>query len=126
VRLPIDRCSSRCVARRIKLKERLFLAATTEDCEKLRFDFLRHVSSTRGRFACEEERVWPCTIGLNEKGGMNDEEEFEKYIDYSIVPLYLDLEDTPGKRSPEVDEVGAVYLWIDLLRQGLSDIKSRV
>ena len=25
-RLPIDRCSSRCIAKRIKLKERLFLA----------------------------------------------------------------------------------------------------
>ena len=69
----------------------------TEEREKLRFDFLHHVSSTRGRFGCEEERVWPCTIGLNEKGGMNDE-EFDKYIDNSIVPLYPDLEDTQGKR----------------------------
>jgi hypothetical protein len=72
-------------------------AVTTEDREKLWFDFLRHVSSTRGRFGCEEERVWPCMIGLNKKGGMNDE-EFDNYIDNSIVPLYLDLEDTPGKR----------------------------
>ncbi len=71
-------------------------AATTKDCEKLRFDFLRHISSTRGRFGCEEERVWPCTIGMNEKGGMNDD-EFDKYIDNSIVPLYPDLEDTQGK-----------------------------
>jgi hypothetical protein len=72
-------------------------AATTEDREKLRFDFLRHVTSTRGRFGCKEERVWPCTIGMNEKGGMNDE-EFDKYIDNSIVPLYPDLEDMQGKR----------------------------
>jgi hypothetical protein len=49
------------------------MAATTEDHEKLRFDFLRHFSSTLCRFGCEEERVWPCTIGLNEKGGMNHE-----------------------------------------------------
>ena len=69
----------------------------TEEHEKLRFDFLHHVSSTRGRFGCEEERVWPCTIGMNEKGGMDDE-EFDKYIDNSIVPLYPDLEDTQGKR----------------------------
>ena len=34
-------------------------------------------------------------IGLNEKGGMNDE-EFDKYIDNSIVSLYPDLEDTLG------------------------------
>jgi hypothetical protein len=71
-------------------------AATTEDREKLRFDFLPHVSSTRGRFGCEEERVWPCTIGMNKKGGMNNE-EFDKYIDNSIAPLYPDLEDTQGK-----------------------------
>jgi hypothetical protein len=33
---------------------------------------------------------------MNEKGGMTDE-EFEKHINNSIVPLYPDLEDTPGK-----------------------------
>ena len=36
-------------------------------------------------------------IGLNEKGGMNNE-EFDKYIDNSIVPLYPNLEDMLGKR----------------------------
>ncbi len=41
--------------------------------------------------------MWPCTIGLNEKGSM-DNEEFDKYINNSIVPLYPDLEDTPGKQ----------------------------
>jgi hypothetical protein len=34
---------------------------------------------------------------MNEKGSMTDE-EFEKYIDNSILPLYPDLKDTPGKR----------------------------
>jgi hypothetical protein len=33
---------------------------------------------------------------MNEKGGMNNE-EFECYIDNSILPLFPDLEDTPGK-----------------------------
>jgi len=73
------------------------MAMMTKDHEKLWFDFLHHVTSTRGRFGCEEERVWPCMIGPNEKGGMNDE-EFDKYIDNSIVSLYPDLEDTLGKR----------------------------
>ena len=36
-------------------------------------------------------------IGLNKKGGMT-EEESENYIDNSIIPLYPDMEDTPGKR----------------------------
>ena len=34
---------------------------------------------------------------MNEKGGVADV-KFEKYIDNSIIPLYPDLEDTPGKR----------------------------
>jgi len=34
---------------------------------------------------------------MNEKGEMTDE-EFEKYINNSIVPLYPDLADTPGKQ----------------------------
>ncbi len=32
----------------------------------------------------------------NEKGGMNDK-DFERYIYNSIVPLFPDLEDRPGK-----------------------------
>jgi hypothetical protein len=116
---------------------------------------------------------------MNEKGGMNDE-EFDKYIDNSIVPLYPDLGGQrlrsqregpaeqgtvprsipfswPSKRylraagdgyelwsvqvcrplepqkhrhslllCQEVNEVGAVYFWIDRLRRGLSDIESQV
>ncbi len=36
-------------------------------------------------------------VGMNEKGGMNDE-EFECSVNNSIVPLFPDLKDTPGKR----------------------------
>jgi hypothetical protein len=32
---------------------------------------------------------------MNEKGGMNNE-EFESYIDISIIPLFPDLDDMPG------------------------------
>jgi hypothetical protein len=35
---------------------------------------------------------------MNKKGGMNDNEEFNKYINNSIVPLFPDLKDIPGKR----------------------------
>jgi hypothetical protein len=58
---------------------------------------LTHTLDTRSRFGCAEERIWPCTIGMNKKGGMTDV-EFEKYIDTSIVPLFPALEDTKGKR----------------------------
>jgi hypothetical protein len=33
---------------------------------------------------------------MNMKGGMNDE-EFERYINNTIIPLFPDMEDTPGK-----------------------------
>ncbi len=37
-----------------------------------------------------------CAPGMIGKGGMNNK-EFERYIDKSNVPLFLDIEDTPGK-----------------------------
>ena len=42
------------------------------------------------------EDNWGASIGLNEKGGM-DKEEFAKYIRNSILPLYPDAMDVPGK-----------------------------
>jgi hypothetical protein len=64
--------------------------------EKLRADFVQHFMKTCGRFGCKEVREWPATIGMNKKGGMNDN-EFKKYIDNSIVPLFPNLEDVPSK-----------------------------
>ena len=72
-------------------------SATAKEREKIRFEFLTHTLDTRGRFGCAEEKIWPCTIGMNKKGGMTDV-EFEKCINTSIVPLFVpELEDTPGK-----------------------------
>ncbi len=50
-----------------------------------------------GRFGYNEERIFPTTIGMNEKGGMTDV-EFDRYIENSVVPLLPDLADRPGKR----------------------------
>jgi hypothetical protein len=41
-------------------------SATAEEREKVRYEFLIHILDTRGIFGCEEERSWPCTIGMNE------------------------------------------------------------
>ena len=71
-------------------------SATTEN-EKVRNDFLTHVLDTRGQFGCEEERVWPATIGMNECGGMNDV-EFFRYIENVICPLFPDMADVEGSR----------------------------
>ena len=45
-----------------------------------------------GRFGCDEERPWPVSFGQNEKRGMDDE-EFEKYLMNSIVPLFPHAKD---------------------------------
>ena len=73
------------------------MSATIAEREKLRYDFCRHLKKTSGRFGHDEVREWPCGIGMNEKGGMNDE-ELERYINNTIIPLFPDMEDTPGKR----------------------------
>jgi hypothetical protein len=36
-------------------------------------------------------------IGMNKKGGVTDV-EFDRYIENSVVPLFPDLADRPGKR----------------------------
>ncbi len=69
----------------------LTLSAMAEERKRLCFKFLRHMLNTRGRFG-----EWLCTVGMNGKGGVNNK-EFECYIDNSIISLFPNLEDMPGK-----------------------------
>ena len=55
-----------------------------------------HVQNTHVCFGSNEESIFPVTIGMNKKGGMTDM-EFDHYIENSVVPLFLDLADRPGK-----------------------------
>ncbi len=70
--------------------------AQTSDNMRLQCKLIEFMPSVIGKFAYEEEKEFPVTFGMNEKGGM-DEVEFEKYIMGSIVPLFLDVEDVAGK-----------------------------
>jgi hypothetical protein len=65
--------------------------------EKVRDNFIRHFLNTCSRFGCKEVREWQATIGMNKKGGMNND-EFDKYIDDLIVLLFPNLDDVPRKR----------------------------
>ena len=58
---------------------------------------VKFMKNVRGKFGCTEEKTWPCTFGMNAKGGMDDC-EFEKYNLGSIIPLYPDAKDVPGLR----------------------------
>ena len=71
-------------------------AAQCDETKRLRCDIQSFMPKVRGKFGCEEERMWSMTYGMNAKGGM-DEEEFDKYVFGSLVPLYPDAEDKPGK-----------------------------
>ena len=72
-------------------------AATTDEGQRMRNEMLAWMQNVRGKFGCEEERFWACTFGMNAKGGMDDD-EFEKYIVNSIVPLYPNARDRKGIR----------------------------
>ena len=72
--------------------------------------------NTHGRFGCEDKRELPCTIGLNEKGGISDE-EFERYVNTSLNILFPDLEDMPGKRILLKDDSGPGRNGRDLLNK---------
>ncbi len=72
--------------------------------------------NTHGRFGCEDKRELPCTIGLNKKGGISDE-EFERYVNTSLNILFPDLEDMPGKRILLKDDSGPGRNGRDLLNK---------
>ncbi len=71
--------------------------AKTEERERVRLETVKFMKNVRGKFGHDEVKTFPCTFGLNEKGGM-DKDEFEKYLFVNIVSLYPDAVDVPGKR----------------------------
>ena len=85
-------------------------------------DAVLYLQSVRGTFGnCDKdgnyvERIWPTTFGMNEKGGM-DNEEFAKYVTNSILPLYPDVEDKKGKRVLIKIDSGLGRLNLELLAQ---------
>jgi hypothetical protein len=49
------------------------------------------------KYGFNAKQEMPCTFGMNEKAGMNAV-ELDKYSANSILPLFTDLENVPGKR----------------------------
>jgi hypothetical protein len=72
------------------------MKAKTNDTMRLQYDVAEHLPSIWGKFGKDKVWSWPVTFGQNEMGGMDDE-KFEKYLMNSIVPLYLNAKDRPGK-----------------------------
>jgi hypothetical protein len=71
--------------------------AQTAETQRLSTEWFKNVHSILVRFGFGSKQERPCTFGMNEKAGMNAL-ELHKYIENSILPLYPDMEDVPGKR----------------------------
>jgi hypothetical protein len=72
-------------------------AAQSAETQRLNIQLDTFMVGIKGKFGHAEERLFPCTTAMNEKGGM-DQKEFLEYFMHSLVPLFPDAEDIPGKR----------------------------
>ena len=67
-----------------------------------------------GQFGHEEKKRFPCAFGLNERAGM-DATELQKCMENTILPLYPDVEDVPGKRALLKVDSGPGRMNVDML-----------
>jgi hypothetical protein len=65
--------------------------------QRLSIDWFEKTQSVLVKYGLPELEARPCTFGMNEKAGMNTV-ELQKYIFGSILPLFPDAADVPGKR----------------------------
>jgi len=68
-----------------------------EEVQAWSISIIKYMHDVNGQFGHDHARYHPCTFGMNERGGMN-KEEFEQYVKNSLVTLYPDAADVPGKR----------------------------
>ena len=71
-------------------------SAQTAEAEAIRIETIRYMLNVRGTFGHETEQSFPISIGLNTKGGMDDE-EFSEYLKKSIMKLYPDACPVKGR-----------------------------
>jgi hypothetical protein len=96
--------------------------AQTDQGQRLSLDWIGNSKRVIGTFGFTSRRSFPCTFGMNERAGMNAI-ELDKYMKNSILPLYPDIEDKPGKRVLLKVDSGPgrlnVEMLADLRLQGL-------
>ncbi len=56
------------------------------DCEQICLELIQFMKNVIVKFGHDEAKIFPCTFGLNEKGGM-DKEAFEKYFSLISFPF---------------------------------------
>ena len=88
--------------------------AQTDEGQRLSVDWFTNTKDVIGQFGFPERRAFPCTFGMNEKGGMNSV-KLDKYLKNSILPLYPDIADVPGKRVAMKVDSGPGRMNLDML-----------
>ena len=75
----------------------LSTSAKSDERQKFRVEMLEHLHNIVGNFGHETEQSFPVTIGMNEKGGMDDD-QFAKYLLNLISAIFPDCADKRGRR----------------------------
>jgi hypothetical protein len=88
--------------------------AQTVEGQRMSVDWFRNTKKVIGKFGFPSRRPLPCTFGMNERAGMNAV-ELNKYMKNSILPLYPDIEDKPGKRVLMKVDSGPGRLNVEML-----------
>ena len=71
-------------------------SATSAEGKAIRIEMIRYLLDVKGIFGWETEQEFPISIGLNSKGGMDDDEFFE-YVKKSIMKLFPDAAPIKGR-----------------------------
>jgi hypothetical protein len=90
-------CGSNAAGEPVPPHFQLKTLAKTEEREKMSIDWFAGTKNIVAQFGYPARQTFSCTFGMNEKAGMNDI-ELDKYVSNSILPLFPDLADCPGKR----------------------------
>jgi hypothetical protein len=72
------------------------MSSQSAENESIRIEMMRYMLDVRGTFGYDTKQSFPISIGLNNKGGMDDEEFFE-YLKKSIMKLWPDAAPVKGK-----------------------------
>ena len=85
-----------------------------EDNKNINTELLKYLPKIVGTYGCGKVIENECTVNYNTKDGM-DAVEFSMYLQTSVMTLYPDAQDTPGKRVLIIVDIGPGRLDLDML-----------
>ena len=72
-------------------------AAQSIETQRIQLDTAIYFPNVMCKFGMPQQVGRGASIGVNKKGGMDDDDEFAKYVKNNIMPLYPCALDIPGK-----------------------------